>query len=201
MRAISAPDTPGSCGSIAPLTGGPDSTADPSDGRIRPTVTRNQPPAVSVRGRSSRWPTPAGKPEEPARFGCLEGPIVEKIPAARYKERAPGRPSLRLGARLISLDAKAEGLPTNRPRRITRTHTRGEGAFVRLDTVSQPIGQCKGRSLDPPDISPDVPPPRRQVPLSPDDRARCLAEIRAVLADAAPTFRARVAAGESEARP
>jgi hypothetical protein len=36
--------------------------------------------------------------------------------------------------------------------------------------------------------------------LSPDDRARRLAEIRLVLAGAAPAFRARCA-GESEARP
>jgi hypothetical protein len=66
---------------------------------------------------------------------------------------------------------------------------------------SRPDVQLKSRSGNLTEISPDAPPPRRSVPLSADDRARRLAAIRAVLADAAPTFRARVAAGESEARP
>jgi hypothetical protein len=66
---------------------------------------------------------------------------------------------------------------------------------------SNPTGErCKSRSGFLTEISLDAPPPRRFVPLSPGDRARRLAEIRAVLADAAPTFRARIA-GESEARP
>jgi hypothetical protein len=71
---------------------------------------------------------------------------------------------------------------------------------VRLESLSQPAGRRKGRSPVPPEIPPDVPPERHR-PLSPDDRARRLAEIRAVLADAAPTFRARIASGESEGRP
>jgi hypothetical protein len=71
---------------------------------------------------------------------------------------------------------------------------------VRLESLSQPNDPCKGRSPVLTEISPDSPPPHRTVPLSPDDRARRLAEIRALLADAAPTFRARIA-GESEARP
>jgi hypothetical protein len=65
---------------------------------------------------------------------------------------------------------------------------------------SRPDDRCKPRSGVLTEISPDAPPPRRSAPLSADDRARRLAEIRAVLADAAPTFRARIA-GESEARP
>ena len=71
---------------------------------------------------------------------------------------------------------------------------------MRLDNLSHPIDHRKGWSPVPPEIPPDVPPARR-APLSPDDRARRLAEVRAVLADAAPAFRARIAPGGSEARP
>jgi hypothetical protein len=71
---------------------------------------------------------------------------------------------------------------------------------VRLGNVSQPIDRCNVRSGVLTEISPDAPTPRRSVPLSPGERARRLAKIRAVLADAAPMFRARIA-GESEARP
>jgi hypothetical protein len=71
---------------------------------------------------------------------------------------------------------------------------------VRLESLSQPAGRRKGRSPGPAELPPDVPKPRL-APLSPDDRARRLAEIRLVLADAAPEFRARVASGESEGRP
>jgi hypothetical protein len=80
---------------------------------------------------------------------------------------------------------------------------------VRLESVYQPTDRRKGRSAIQAEISPDVPPSRR-VSLSPDDRAQRLAEIRLILADAAPTFRARIARiaelaptalGESEARP
>jgi hypothetical protein len=71
---------------------------------------------------------------------------------------------------------------------------------VRLESVYQPTDRRKGRSTVPDEISPDVPPPRR-VAFSPDDRARRLAEISLILADAAPTFRARIASAESEARP
>jgi hypothetical protein len=62
--------------------------------------------------------------------------------------------------------------------------------------LTHPIGRCKTRSSDPPENSVDAPPFRRSVPLSPADRARRLAELREVLADAAPTFRARIDAGE-----
>jgi hypothetical protein len=70
---------------------------------------------------------------------------------------------------------------------------------VRLESLSHHDRRRKGRSLSLAEIPPDVPTSRR-VPLSLDDRARRLTEIRAVLTDAAPTFRARCA-GESEARP
>jgi hypothetical protein len=71
---------------------------------------------------------------------------------------------------------------------------------VRLGNVSQPIDLRKACTDVLTEISPDASPPRRFVPLSEDDRARRLAEIRLVLADATPDFRAR-AAGESEGRP
>jgi hypothetical protein len=62
--------------------------------------------------------------------------------------------------------------------------------------------QCKGRSVTSPENSTDVPPPRRFGPLAPDDRARRLVELRTALSGAAPTFQARIRAGEQgELRP
>jgi hypothetical protein len=49
--------------------------------------------------------------------------------------------------------------------------------------------------------SPDVSPPRRPVPLAPDDRARQIAELRTALSGAATTFQARILAGERGERP
>jgi hypothetical protein len=85
---------------------------------------------------------------------------------------------------------------------------------VRLESLSQPADRRKGWSAVQPEIPDDTPTPRRPTsrarrpgPISPEDRARRLAAIRAVLADAAPEFRARIAriapiaSGESEARP
>ena len=66
---------------------------------------------------------------------------------------------------------------------------------------SRPTNQCKGRSKpitensssDQVDlVSSSAPPTRRFGPLAPDDRARRLAELRTALADAAPTFQARI---------
>jgi hypothetical protein len=71
---------------------------------------------------------------------------------------------------------------------------------VRANHSNPTDERCKPRSRNLTEISPDATPPRLSVPLSADDRARRLAEIRAFLADAAPTFRARIA-GESEDRP
>jgi hypothetical protein len=65
----------------------------------------------------------------------------------------------------------------------------------------RPTDQGKARSGNLTEFSPEAPLPRQFVPLSPDDRARRLAAIRALLADAAPTFRDRISSGESEARP
>ena len=55
---------------------------------------------------------------------------------------------------------------------------------------SRPTNQCKGRSEPITENSSDAPPCFG--PLAPDDRARRLAELRTVLADAAPTFQARI---------
>jgi hypothetical protein len=64
---------------------------------------------------------------------------------------------------------------------------------------SQPTYQCKGRSGPITENSSDALP--RSGPLTPDDRARRLAELRTALADAAPTFQARILAGEGGERP
>jgi hypothetical protein len=64
---------------------------------------------------------------------------------------------------------------------------------------SRPTDCCKGRSEPITENSSDAPP--RFGPLAPDDRARRLAELRTALAGAAPTFQARIAAGERGERP
>ena len=64
---------------------------------------------------------------------------------------------------------------------------------------SRPTDQCKGRSQPITEISSDAPP--RSGPFTPEDRARRLAELRTARADAAPTFQARIRAGEGGERP
>jgi hypothetical protein len=64
---------------------------------------------------------------------------------------------------------------------------------------SRPTNQCKGRSEPITENSPDALP--RRGPLAPDDRARRLAELSSALAGAAPTFQARLRAGEQGERP
>ncbi len=59
--------------------------------------------------------------------------------------------------------------------------------------------QCKGRSHFITENSSDAPTTRRFRPLAPDDRARRVAELRAVLS--APAFQARLRAGERGERP
>jgi hypothetical protein len=61
---------------------------------------------------------------------------------------------------------------------------------------SRPTNQCKGRSEPITENSSDAPLSRRCGPLAPEDRARRLAELRTALAGAAPTFQARLRAGE-----
>ena len=58
---------------------------------------------------------------------------------------------------------------------------------------SQPTDRCKSRSHSITENSSDAP-PRRFGPLAPDDRARRVAELRAVLS--APTFQDRIRSGE-----
>jgi hypothetical protein len=59
---------------------------------------------------------------------------------------------------------------------------------------SQPTDRCKSRSHFITENSSDAPPPCRFGPLAPDDRARRVAELRAVLS--APAFQTRPRAGE-----
>ena len=73
----------------------------------------------------------------------------------------------------------------------------GEGGLMRHS--SRPTDQCKGRSQPITENSPNAPP--RCGPLTSEDRARRLAELRTALADAAPTFQARIRAGEGGERP
>ncbi|HMB07645.1 MAG TPA: hypothetical protein VKP69_28425 [Isosphaeraceae bacterium] len=70
---------------------------------------------------------------------------------------------------------------------------------MRYSNCSQ--AQRKGRSHSITENSSDAPPTRRFGPLAPDDRARRLAALRTALADAAPTFQARLRAGEQGERP
>jgi hypothetical protein len=72
---------------------------------------------------------------------------------------------------------------------------------VRASYSSRPNDRCKGRSQSINENSSDAPPPRRPVPLAPDDRARRLAELRTALAGSAPTFQARILAGEQGEQP
>ena len=65
----------------------------------------------------------------------------------------------------------------------------------------RPTNQCKGRSEPFTENSSDALPTRRFGPLTPDDRIRRLTELRMALADAAPTFQARLRAGEQGERP
>jgi hypothetical protein len=64
---------------------------------------------------------------------------------------------------------------------------------------SRPTNQCKSRSEPITEISSDALPTRHCIPLAPDDRARRVAELRAVLS--APTFQDRIRAGERGERP
>jgi hypothetical protein len=64
---------------------------------------------------------------------------------------------------------------------------------------NQPSAQCKSRSDPFTEISPHASTTRRFSPLSPEDRARRVAELRTVLA--APAFQARLRAGEQGEQP
>jgi hypothetical protein len=64
---------------------------------------------------------------------------------------------------------------------------------------SRLTNQCKGRSHFITENSSDALPTRRFGPLAPDDRARRVAELRAVLS--APAFNERLRAGERGEQP
>ena len=66
---------------------------------------------------------------------------------------------------------------------------------------SRPTNQCKGRSEPITENSSDALPSHCFGPLAPDDRARRRAKLRTALAGAAPTFQARIDAGERGERP
>jgi hypothetical protein len=66
---------------------------------------------------------------------------------------------------------------------------------------NQPSAQCKGRSDPFTEISPDAATTRRFGPLTPEEKARRLAVLRAVLTDSAPEFQARLRAGEQGEQP
>ena len=66
---------------------------------------------------------------------------------------------------------------------------------------NQPLAQCKGRSDPFTEISPHTATTRRFGPLSPEDRARRVAELRTALANSAPEFQARIDAGEQGEQP
>ena len=72
---------------------------------------------------------------------------------------------------------------------------------MRASYSSRPTNRCKGRSRFITQNSSDAPTTRRFGTLAPDDRARRLAELRTALADAAPTFQARIRSGERGERP
>lgn len=70
---------------------------------------------------------------------------------------------------------------------------------MRASHCIRPTNRCKGPSGSTAEISPTVPTTGQPVPLTPDDRARKVAELRRLLGDAASTFRARLeAAGRGE---
>jgi hypothetical protein len=70
---------------------------------------------------------------------------------------------------------------------------------VRTGYFSRPTAQCKGLSDSFTEISSDAPTTRRFGPLTPEDRARQVAELRTVLA--APAFQARLRAREQGEQP
>jgi hypothetical protein len=66
---------------------------------------------------------------------------------------------------------------------------------LRLDCIPS-ADRCKGDSISVTEIPPEAPALRRSVPLTPDVRARRVAELRHVLSGTAPAFQARLDAGE-----
>ena len=92
----------------------------------------------------------------------------------------------------------AAKLPAEANPRKTRLTGRG---FLRALYSNPPLAQCKGRSDSFTEISSDAPTTRRFGPPTPEEKARRLAVLRAVLADSAPEFQARIDAGERGEQP
>ena len=111
--------------------------------------------------------------------------------------RTPETGANHLGGSFDSLDAKAECVPSCRPRRIQNPSLWGGGLYVNYS--NQPLAQCKGRSDPFTEISPDASTTQRSGPLSPEDRAHRVAELRTILA--APAFQAQLRAGEQGEQP
>ena len=104
-----------------------------------------------------------------------------------------------LGGSFDSFDAKADGRQAT-GRGESKTHLYGEGVLY-VNYSNQPLAQCKGRSDSFTEISSDAPTTRRFGPPTPEEKARRLAVLRAVLADSAPEFQARIDAGERGEQP
>jgi hypothetical protein len=64
---------------------------------------------------------------------------------------------------------------------------------VRASYSNRPTERCKSRKPAPPEIPADVAsPPHHFIPPTPGEKTRRIAELRIVLADAAPLFQARI---------
>src|SRR5271165_3970452 len=100
--------------------------------------------------------------------------------------RTPETGTNHLGGSFDSLVAKADA-PTKLPAEANPNPLLwGGGSYVHYS--NQPWAQCKGRSDPFTEISPHAATTRRCNPLSPEDRARRVAELRTVLT--APAFQA-----------
>ena len=72
---------------------------------------------------------------------------------------------------------------------------------MRTGYSNPPLAQCKGQSDSVTEISSDAPTTRRFGTPTPEEKARRLAVLRAVLADSTPEFQARLRAGERGKQP
>src|SRR5271157_6626745 len=93
--------------------------------------------------------------------------------------RTPETGTNHLGGSFDSIDAKAACPRSYRPRRIQNPVLWGGGSYVHYS--NQPWAQCKGRSDPFTEISPHASTTRRCSPLSPEDRARRVAQLRTAL--------------------
>ena len=142
------------------------------------------------RSRPSRRLSPAN----PARGLRVRDPAL-------YNARTPETGTNRLGGSFDSSDAKAveaanlAGRGDPRKPRLT-----GEGDFVSTGHPSKPSEERKRRKSAFAEISSaTADPPRCSGTPTPDEKARRLAVLRAVLADSAPAFQARARrAGEGQ---